>query len=454
MSGISAINLKNVAPQDTQNVERTNVQFKANSPKSLERVPEADSFEKKGLSAGAKAAIGTGIAVGVFALGDVVLNHGKCLKKIFGMAERAAKPDANPPTTNLQDEGQKLYETYKSKLNGKTKVNVKEGKSNELAELARFYETQSTSAKNKALREGKILEYTIKDDGNIIKVKNGKIVSYKNANGEDLLHTFEDIPKKEETLRQRWISVSKDDSIIEAEKEKLLAQIEERQEKLRKSPDNVYLDKIKGVMYKIKDKDKKALAKIDDVVIEGYEHVISADDVSRYVKNPNTPTHREVYSCGTTKESFRQADDSWGNITKDAKGRKTEAFIGREGGSCVTKSYGDDYSAGFSPEKRVVMQRSYKIGNDEYKYVRHTADGKVEILQRCDANGKPLAIVEEVTPNGHKWKECYWSEIDDRGLYLRQIRDTKDKGKILSEEIVRTDGWIFSNDRQLVKKIK
>ena len=155
------------------NLRKSNINFRSSSTNSLERTPEEDTVEKKETSKGKKIALGSLAALGGLALVDVCFNKSRCLKKIFGRAE-AKTDEIVGGSPIISSEGKKTYDSYKQKLDGKMSIKVKDQKSDALEELANYYRSQEVPARNKALRDGNIIEYTINHDGNVFRVKNRK----------------------------------------------------------------------------------------------------------------------------------------------------------------------------------------------------------------------------------------------------------------------------------------
>lgn len=386
-------------------------QQKINNPvvtqNTLERSSQNDKFEKKGIGVGAKVAIGTVIATTIFALGDVAFNRGRLLKKFFG------KPDKQPCSPKLNEEGQKLYEAYKAKLDGRININVNDAKSKELTELANFYKTSSKVARNNAIKDGNILEYVIKDEGNVIRVKNGKIVSYKNANGEDLLYTFDDVVSMQrkftdELNRLKNSKPDQNEYYIELDK------LKEKYEKLINKDDEAYLSKINNIISDVKGKNKTALAKLDEVVIEDYASVVSADDIALYVKNKNMPYDRkfgDIYMIDGQACFYKSKDGLVRSVIRDEYiVRKTEHNLPEA-----------------ANPSSIARTRKHEIPETEhvYKYVNHRKDGTVEVLQRCDGKGNIL------TPSEVKNKAHY----NEEHLWLRQVRETQNKGRVIENSI-------------------
>ena len=104
-----------VSSSNPQIKKQKSVSFRANSTNSLERNPQDDSFEKNGISTGAKVALGTVAVVGALAACDALFNKSKNLKKIFGIADNIKPKPGNPPGTPVADDVLKeTFESFKS----------------------------------------------------------------------------------------------------------------------------------------------------------------------------------------------------------------------------------------------------------------------------------------------------------------------------------------------------
>lgn len=373
-------------------LKKSNINFRSSSTNSLERTPEEDTVEKKETSKGKKIAIGSLVALGSLVLIDVCFNKSRCLKKIFGRAETKTD-EIIGDSPIVSSEGKKTYDSYKQKLDGKMSIKVKDQKSDALEELANYYRSQEVPARNKALRDGNIIEYTINHDGNVFRVKNRKIVEYRNANGEDLLHTF-----NEQT-----------------------------------GPNAEYRSKIQKIIFDVDKKEKTALTHLDNVVIEGQEEALSAKDIARYIKNREMPASREVFSNAVV--SWHEPNNTTRiKTTKYLDGRKETTVI--RDGLKVNKSI-ESLSCEPHPQAVVEYKGNYS-GTRHYKEVIKRHDGTVEIMEACDKTGKPLKP-EKVIRNGRTRSEINFECQDDNILFLRTIRDSKDKGKIIKQEIVTSN---------------
>lgn len=82
-----------IASQKTKIAKNNKQQviFKANSNNTLERNPQNDIVEKKGMSTGAKIALGSVAVAGAFALFDAIACKGKHIRKIFGGNKQITK---------------------------------------------------------------------------------------------------------------------------------------------------------------------------------------------------------------------------------------------------------------------------------------------------------------------------------------------------------------------------
>ena len=74
----------------SMNETSKNLAFRATS-NTLERIPQDDSFEKKGMGTGAKVTIGAAIILGLGIAGDFIFAKGKHVKKLLGMADDVEK---------------------------------------------------------------------------------------------------------------------------------------------------------------------------------------------------------------------------------------------------------------------------------------------------------------------------------------------------------------------------
>ena len=81
-----------------------NITYPKNISNNLERVPETDEYNR-GLNTGAKVGIAVGGALALFAVGDLIFNKGRYLKKLFNKADDVVKPEGgsalSPSTENL-----------------------------------------------------------------------------------------------------------------------------------------------------------------------------------------------------------------------------------------------------------------------------------------------------------------------------------------------------------------
>ena len=381
-------------------LKKSNINFRSSSTNSLERTPEEDTVEKKETSKGKKIAIGSLVALGSLVLIDVCFNKSRCLKKIFGRAE-AKTDEIIGDSPIVSSEGKKTYDSYKQKLDGKMSIKVKDQKSDALEELANYYRSQETPARNKALRDGNIIEYTINHDGNVFRVKNRKIVEYRNANGEDLLHTF-----NEQT-----------------------------------GPNAEYRSKIQKIIFDVDKKEKTALAHLDNVVIEGQEEALSAKDIARYIKNREMPASRKVFSNAV--ESWHEPNNTTRiKTTKYLDGRKETTVIRDD--LTVRKNI-ESLSCKPRPQAVVEYRGNYN-GTRHYKQVIKRHDGTVEIMEACDKTGKPLKPEKVIRKKDFEYQ-------DDKILFLRTIRDSKDKGKIIKQEIVTSNSPLAETGFNVIKTL-
>lgn len=381
-------------------LKKSNINFRSSSTNSLERTPEEDTVEKKETSKGKKIALGSLAALGGLALVDVCFNKSRCLKKIFGRAETKTD-EIIGDSPIVSSEGKKTYDSYKQKLDGKMSIKVKDQKSDALEELANYYRSQETPARNKALRDGNIVEYTINHDGNVFRVKNRKIVEYRNANGEDLLHTF-----NEQT-----------------------------------GPNAEYRSKIQEIIFGVDEKRKTALAHLDNVVIEGQEEALSAKDIACYIKNREMPASREVFSNAFVKEILEPNEATKIVFEKDASGKTYQTRIFREDKGTITK-YKPDHVCNSN-----VYYRTYEgYGYRPYRQVTKKENGLAEIIELCDNEGKL------VKPDKRGRYKAVFAEHDNRPMYLRTVRDPKNKGKIIRQEVI-TANDIYGQDSEVIKTL-
>ena len=173
-----------------------NVNFRSQT-NNLERAPQEDTLEKQGMSTGAKIAIATAVAAGLFAAGDAIFNHGKNLKKIFGKAEEVAKDSADDAArgaeANVKDKPKARANAKERSERAKArKPKLKENrdryraKAEEKAILAEAKKNEEIALKQKKAQlasEGK-LNFEVNVGGNRIIVKNGEIAECINAHNQ------------------------------------------------------------------------------------------------------------------------------------------------------------------------------------------------------------------------------------------------------------------------------
>lgn len=341
------------------------------------------------MSTGAKIALGTVAVVGALAAADALFNKSRNLKKIFGMADDAAKPHIDDATSKVESNS--------------TRVKAVKPKSPKVI-------------KNEAIRDGKITEYTIRDEGNIIRVKDGEIVSYTNAQGEDLMHTFDEVRRVNteyntgiNELKARFNAKELTDIEYQSEFSKL----EKRFNEQMNSADKEYLNKIQNLINNVSFKEKEALAYLDDVIIEGLEAPLKSKDIARYIKNKSMPMSRgnsDVFYDGNTKVSIHRVCN-----------KKHTVHVYHDKYH-VAKQYHnnpDEVSV-----ETVLNHKVYRsFDGVTSKIVNKRKDGIVEVIQRCNESGEVLPLDKIYEGNtGTHW--------------LRRVIDTNAKGKEISSSII------------------
>ena len=184
-----------------------NVNFRSQT-NNLERAPQEDTLEKQGMSTGAKIAIATAVAAGLFAAGDAIFNHGKNLKKIFGKAEEVAKDSADDAASGaetkvkteaerIKDKKAALAKKNKARLEKRSEVKAEKNARKEakaamkaraeekaiLAEAKKNEELVLKQKKAQLASEGK-LNFEVNVGDNRIIVKNGEIAECINAHNQ------------------------------------------------------------------------------------------------------------------------------------------------------------------------------------------------------------------------------------------------------------------------------
>lgn len=452
--------------QNNQNFGNKNVSFTAKK-NSLERTPESDEY-KKGMSKGAKVGLGTAALIGIIALGDQLIAKGKYRKQLFNLfkKETAKIEEANKPIEEAQTKAEEVAETVVEKAeeivdNATQKIETAAQKIKK--ELT---PKQQRQQKLKELYNGEIESFTFEHSGNTFVVENGKLVSYKNGAGEDLLSTFETLPPALEYKQ-------KIDSILHAVKQndvwkksgekitnpvfdaennlmefmiedagnkfvakrtspegffKLESYVNEKGEDLlstfdiKNHPDMLYKLQITEKIANIKNKDKNELANVVTLKLKGSEEAYSPEELRRYIKNSSFPT---------------------------SKFGKNGKYIENKDGSQVTIRYGNDNRIAaktivytnenikdtiYNTKGKKLFAIKKDAGNKKYKQISYIADDKVVIHERCDAKGNPLDFVEK---DGEKFLPKL--DAENQNFWRVITRNPKNKGEIVSNEVKKLD---------------
>ena len=237
--------IKALSTANNSNLKKSkNVNFRSQT-NNLERAPEEDTLEKQGMSTGAKIAIATAVAAGLFAAGDAIFNHGKNLKKIFGMADDAAKRGADDAARGASEsaddaakKAQKDAEEYlknEEEAIAKAKEKIKESnKRNEAwleeqhlikeKEYSDFWNKELTlkermKDKTRLASEGK-LNFEVNVGDNRIIVKNGEIAECINAHNQKWMIDDKTAPEFVEKINKE---IDKKINVI-IEEEKIIQQ--------------------------------------------------------------------------------------------------------------------------------------------------------------------------------------------------------------------------------------
>ena len=200
--------IKALSTANNSNLKKSkNISFRSQT-NNLERAPQEDTLEKQGMSTGAKIAIATAVAAGLFAAGDAIFNHGKNLKKIFGKAEEVAKDSADDAASGaetkvkteaerIKDKKAALAKKNKARLEKRSEVKAEKNARKEakaamkaraeekaiLAEAKKNEEIVLKQKKAQLASEGK-LNFEVNVGDNRIIVKNGEIAECINAHNQ------------------------------------------------------------------------------------------------------------------------------------------------------------------------------------------------------------------------------------------------------------------------------
>lgn len=176
----------NTVPQTNDITAPKNIAFRGTS--KLERTPQDDSFEKQGMSTGAKVALGTAIAVAAGVALDYAFAHGKHVKSLLGIADDAGKQAAEAgddaaravegKADDLATKAGKEAETVAEQAERTQKPAL----TDLLDNTAEQVQAKSTSLKEQLIKDGN-MNFTIKVDGNEVIVENGKISKLVNSEG-------------------------------------------------------------------------------------------------------------------------------------------------------------------------------------------------------------------------------------------------------------------------------
>lgn len=450
--------------QNNQNFGNKNVSFTAKK-NSLERTPESDEY-KKGMSKGAKIGLGTAALIGIIALGDQLIAKGKYRKQLFNLFKKEtnkieeeikdkASAEANKPIEEAQTKAEEAIETVVEKAEEIVQKVKKE-----------LTPKQQRQQKLKELYNGEIESFTFEHSGNTFVVENGKLVSYKNGAGEDLLSTFETLPPALEykqkidsilhAVRQNGVWKKSGEKItnpvFDAENNLMEFMIEDAGNKfvakrtspegffklesyvnekgkdllstfdIKNHPDMLYKHQITEKIANIKNKDKNELANVVTLKLKGSEEAYSPEELRRYIKNSSFPTSK----LGKSGKYIENKDGSNVIIRYDNDNRiagKTIVYANEN-----TKKTMYDTSG----KKLYVIKED--AGNKKYKQISYVADDKVVVYEKCDAKGNPLEFVER---DGEKFLPRL--DAENKNFWRVITRNPKNKGEIVSNEVKKLD---------------
>ena len=168
----------------------SNINFSSSATNSLEKQPNEDSFEKKGMSTTGKVALGTVGLLGGLAALDAVFCKSKNLKKIFGIAQKEGGKVAED--TAVDTTTKEIKKTFKELYNDAIK-------------------NQEKSIKNEITGRTHNFEYD--ENGRLIK----EIVTKGNERAE-ILHN---LPNKR---KSELVSLTKDGKYYTKERARLIKQ--------------------------------------------------------------------------------------------------------------------------------------------------------------------------------------------------------------------------------------
>ncbi len=166
-----------------------------------EKIPDADTFSKKNDDTVKKAAIGAAVVIGLAALADGIFANGKHIKKLFGIAEKDAKPkpkasekptEAPKPETNPASENKDYENWLKEQAEAKKAIEESDKRNEAWVEAQRSAkEKEYAEFWEQGMKEYESGLETFTHDGNVFKIApNGEILSYKNKEGVEQIEKY------------------------------------------------------------------------------------------------------------------------------------------------------------------------------------------------------------------------------------------------------------------------
>jgi len=208
---LNSVNLNETGAITPVNSQNYNISYRGGT-NSLERTPEADTYNKKKMGKGTKIALGTVGLAGVLIAIDRLALKGRYTDNILKWFKRNSdnvKPVGNDPKPQSRIAPDELTEEYLKSIEENKLIKKMESDRRNQQWLDNQYkkkEKEYSDFWNKELKEQevkakkelvakktKVLEgenVELVDGGNTFTLNKGEVVGYKNANGEDLLSKY------------------------------------------------------------------------------------------------------------------------------------------------------------------------------------------------------------------------------------------------------------------------